>query len=256
MEEKKTVAGAAGGTLVNFVLLEQPAFDREQLIRDLQNEWALPANGEKEAPATGNLVFDADGMIAAVALIDAPVPDREAEQQAAANYWWPEAVQAAAAHRAHLLITVLPQGQAGPVDAAKLLTKVSAAACAQPGALGVMAAGTLLAPDFYRAVADTMREDVLPILNWVYFGLWQSEQGVCAYTYGLQDFELPELEILHSARRPVELRDLLAGLVMDLLEGEMELAEGQVLAMEDGTPIPVSRSIGVAVEGESLKLGF
>ena len=96
----------------------------------------------------------------------------------------------------------------------------------------------------------------MPILNWVYFGLWQSEQGVCAYTYGLQDFELPELEILHSARRPVELRDLLANLVMDLLEGEVELAEGQVLAMGDGTPIPVSRSAGVAVEGESLKLGF
>ena len=256
MEEKKNVAGAAGGTLVNFVLLEQPAFDREQLIRDLQKEWGLPVNGEKEAPATGNVVFDADGMIAAVALIDAPVPEREAEQQAKTNYWWEEAVQAAAAHRAHLLITVLPQGQEGPVEAAKLLTKVSAAACGQPGALGVMAAGTLLAPDFYRAVADTMREDVLPILNWVYFGLWQSEQGVCAYTYGLQDFELPELEILHSARRPVELRDLLANLVMDLLEGEVELAEGQVLAMGDGTPIPVSRSAGVAVEGESLKLGF
>ena len=66
MEEKKNVAGAAGGTLVNFVLLEQPAFDREQLIRDLQKEWGLPVNGEKEAPATGNVVFDADGMIAAV----------------------------------------------------------------------------------------------------------------------------------------------------------------------------------------------
>ena len=113
MEEKKTVAGAAGGTLVNFVLLEQPAFDREQLIRDLQNEWGLPVNGEKEAPATGNVVFDADGMIAAVALIDAPVPEGEAEQQAKTNYWWEEAVQAAAAHRAHLLITVLPQGQIG-----------------------------------------------------------------------------------------------------------------------------------------------
>ena len=43
---------------------------------------------------------------------------------------------------------------------------------------------------------------------------------------------------------------------MDLLEGNLELAEGQVLAAGDGVPVPVSRSAGVAVEGESFKLGF
>lgn len=256
MEEKKTAAEATRGTLVNFVLLAQPQWDRAQLIRDLNEEWGLPVDGAKEAPATGNLVFDTEGMIVAVALIDAPVPEGEAETQAKNNYWWPEAVQAAAAHKAHLLITVLPQGQAGPVAAAKLLTKVSASACNQPGALGVMAAGTLLAPDFYRTVADTMREDVLPILNWVYFGLWQSEQGVCAYTHGLQDFDRPELEILHSNRHPVEVRDLLAGLVMDLLEDDIKLTEGQTVAAADGRALTVRRSAGVAVEGESFKIEF
>ena len=43
---------------------------------------------------------------------------------------------------------------------------------------------------------------------------------------------------------------------MDLLEGDLELAEGQVLAAGDGVPVQVSRSAGVAVEGESFKLGF
>ena len=113
MQEKKTAAQAAQGTLVNFVLLERPHWDRAGMIRALKEEWGLPVDGEKEPPATGNLVFDTDGMIVAVALIDAPVPEGEAEQQAKTNYWWPQAVQAAAAHQAHLLITVLPQDRPG-----------------------------------------------------------------------------------------------------------------------------------------------
>ena len=37
---------------------------------------------------------------------------------------------------------------------------------------------------------------------------------------------------------------------------EILSAEGQVLAAGDGVPGAVSRSAGVAVEGESVKLGF
>ena len=70
MQEKKTAAQAAQGTLVNFVLLERPHWDRAGMIRALKEEWGLPVDGEKEPPATGNLVFDTDGMIVAVALLN------------------------------------------------------------------------------------------------------------------------------------------------------------------------------------------
>lgn len=54
-----------------------------------------------------------------------------------------------------------------------------------------------------------MNDDELPLLDWIYFGLYRSEKGMCAYTYGMQMFGKLEMEVLDSAASPQELRDFL-----------------------------------------------
>ena len=98
-------SSSAAGVFAGFVLLSDCSWDKEKLIRDLREEWNL--NAEEEGTQQEDILyFDSDGMTAAVTLIAAPVPEREAEINAAANYMWPEAVKTAEAHKAQLMVAV------------------------------------------------------------------------------------------------------------------------------------------------------
>ena len=52
-------------------------------------------------------------------MMDAPVPDGEAEANAANNYMWPEAVETVKTHKAHLMVAVM--GTDAPVKERGLL---------------------------------------------------------------------------------------------------------------------------------------
>ena len=68
--------------------------------------------------------------------------------------------------------------------------KVIATCLKQPHVIGVYVSGTVFQPEFYIEVADMMKgdENALPVLDWVYFGLYQSEEGNNVYTYGMTAF--------------------------------------------------------------------
>ena len=42
--------------------------------------------------------------------------------------------------------------------------------------------GVVFEPRFYEGFANMMKEDELPIFNWVWFGLYRSEGGLNGYT--------------------------------------------------------------------------
>ena len=70
-EERKEKAGA----FVGFVLLSEDEWDKEQLIRDLQEEWDIDATEDDDEVCDDALVFQIGDMIAAASLMQAPVPD-------------------------------------------------------------------------------------------------------------------------------------------------------------------------------------
>ena len=108
-EDQMALEQPEGGTFLAFVLLEQPEWDGEQFKRDLRDLWGIPCFTQETGGEDGEgaLVFEADGMTAAVHLYPFPVPHGEAEENAAHNYLWPEAQEAARRHRGQLLISVL-----------------------------------------------------------------------------------------------------------------------------------------------------
>ena len=129
---------AVRGDLPAFVLLEQPEWDGEQFKRDLRDLWGIPCFTQETGGEDGEgaLVFEADGMTAAVHLYPFPVPHGEAEENAAHNYLWPEAAESAARHRGQLLVTVLPREESVR-EAAILQVKLVCAACRQAGCWGL-----------------------------------------------------------------------------------------------------------------------
>ncbi|WP_130862130.1 DUF4261 domain-containing protein [Bacilliculturomica massiliensis] len=205
----------------------------------------------------GTLVFRVGNCLAALSLMPAPIPEGEAEYYARANYMWPEAEEVTKTHQAHILAAVLPHGETA-VEAGKLFTKMVCACLAEDNAIGVYTSGTVYQPEFYTEVAELMKEDEeeLPILDWVYLGLYRTGDKNNAYTYGLTAFGRDEIEVVGSGRSLEELRDFLYQIVCYVICYDVTLLPGETIGFSEEERLPITRSKGAALEGDSLKIEY
>ena len=99
-------------------------------------------------------------------------------------------------------------------------------------------------------------EDALPMLDWVYFGLYQSEEGNNVYTYGMTAFGKEEMEILGSKHGLIELQRFMLGIACYVIGSDVTLHEGETLGVSKEQRLPIIRSKGVSVEGMTLKIEY
>ena len=185
------------------------------------------------------------------------IPDNEAEINAENNYMWPEAVEVAKAHKAHIIVAVLGEEEK-LLERGKLFTKAMAVCCKQKYATGVYTSGVVFEPRFYEGFADMMKEDELPIFNWIWFGLYRSEGGLNGYTYGMDVFGKEEMEVLNTDAEPEELRDFLASLASYVLACDVTLQDGETIGFSADDKHTITRSPGVSLPEEqmTLKIGY
>ncbi len=248
-EEKK-----GNGSFLGFALLSDNSWDKAQLIRDLKDDWGLDATEDSDSDKN-SLVFPVGIMMASIALMPAPIPEGEAEQNAANNYMWPEAVNITKSHKAHFMVAVL-----GPepdvIKKGELFAKLLACCCKQKNILGIYTSGTVYEPDFYKAAAEMMKEGCLPILNWIWFGLYRSEVGVCCYTYGMGQFDKDEMEVLDVNAQPSEVRNFLLDLVSYVLDNNVTLNDGETIGFSAEDKHLITRSTGISLPGITLKISY
>ena len=250
------------GSFAGSVLLSEAEWDKEQLIRDLREEWGIadeePDEGDEEdANSDDAVVMRVGNMMLIVTLFHGHIPDNEAEINAENNYMWPEAVEAAKAHKAHIMVAVLGEEE-NLLERGKLFTKAMAVCCKQKYATGVYTSGVVFEPRFYEGLADMMKEDELPIFNWIWFGLYRSEGGLNGYTYGMDVFGKEEMEVLNADAEPEELRDFLASLASYVLACDVTLQDGETIGFAADDKHAITRSPGVSLPEEqmTLKIGY
>lgn len=247
------------GVFTGFVLLSKGEWDKEQFIRDMKEKWDIAVDEYDESEEKGDdaLVFEVGDMFAAVSLATYPIPGGEAELNAENNYMWPDAVKIAREHCAHLMVAVLGKEE-DLLEKGKLFTKLVAACCRQRYATGVYTSGVVFEPRFYEGLADMMKEDELPIFNWVWFGLYRSEGGLNGYTYGMDVFGKEEMEVLNTDAEPEELRDFLASLASYVLVCDVTLQDGETIGFSADDKHTITRSPGVSLPEEqmTLKIGY
>ena len=244
------------GVFAGFVLMSRISWSKRQLIRDLKEMWGISAEEDDEDSNDGALVFEVDGRIAAISLMRGPIPNGEAEANAENNYMWPDAVDVAREHRAHLLVFVGEKDDDDLVERGKLFVKLLAACCRQESAAGIYTSGVVFQPEFYDAMAGMMNEDELPIFNWIWFGLYRTENGISGYTYGLRTFGREEIEVLNAEAEPGDVRDFLANLVSYQLECDVRLKDGETIGFSENDRHTISLSEGVALPGMTLKVSY
>ena len=257
-EEKTDRKGSFAGS----VLLSKAEWDKEQLIRNLREEWGIvdeePDEGDEDDENSDDaVVMRVGGMMLIVTLFHGHIPDNEAEINAENNYMWPEAVEVAKAHKAHIVVAVLGEEEK-LLERGKLFTKAMAVCCKQKYATGVYTSGVVFEPRFYEGLADMLKEDELPIFNWVWFGLYRSEGGLNGYTYGMDVFGKEEMEVLNTDAEPEELRDFLASLASYVLACDVTLQDGETIGFSADDKHTITRSPGISLPEEqmTLKIGY
>ena len=243
------------GVFTGFVLLSKAEWNKEQFIRDMKEKWdiAVDEYDKSEEKDDDALVFEVGDMLAAVSLAAYPIPGGEAEGNAENNYMWEDAVKVAKEHRAHLMVAVLGKEE-DLLEKGKLFTKAVAACCRQEYATGIYTSGVVFEPRFYEGFAEQMREDELPIFNWIWFGLWRDEHGLNGYTYGMASFGKDEMEVLGTDAKPGDLRDFLASLASYVLENDVELHDGETIGFAEDDKHTITRSPGVGLPEEQMTL--
>lgn len=246
------------GSFAGSVLLSEAEWDKKQLIRDLREEWGIvdeePDEGnEDDENSDDAVVMRVGGMMLIVTLFHGHIPDNEAEMNAENNYMWPEAVEAAKAHRAHIMVAVLGEEEK-LLERGRLFTKAMAVCCRQKYATGVYTSGVVFEPRFYEGFAGMMKEDELPIFNWIWFGLYRSEGGLNGYTYGMDVFGKEEMEVLNVDAEPEELRDFLASLASYVLACDVTLKDGETIGFSADDKHAITRGPGVSLPEEQMTL--
>ena len=246
------------GSFAGSVLLSKAEWDKEQLIRDLREEWGIvdeePDEGDEDVENSDDaVVMRVGNMMLIVTLFHGHIPDNEAEINAENNYMWPEAVEVAKAHKAHIMVAVLGEEEK-LLERGKLFTKAMAMCCKQKYATGVYTSGVVFEPRFYEGLADMLKKDELPIFNWVWFGLYRSEGGLNGYTYGMDVFGKEEMEVLNTDAEPEELRDFLASLASYVLACDVTLQDGETIGFSADDKHTITRSPGVSLPEEQMTL--
>ena len=246
------------GSFAGSVLLSKVEWDKEQLIRDLREEWGIvdeePDEGDEDDENSDDaVVMRVGGMMLIVTLFHGHIPDNEAEINAENNYMWPEAVEVTKAHKAHIMVAVLGEEEK-LLERGKLFTKAMAVCCKQKYATGVYTSGVVFEPRFYEGLADMLKKDELPIFNWVWFGLYRSEGGLNGYTYGMDVFGKEEMEVLNTDAEPEDLRDFLASLASYVLACDVTLQDGETIGFSADDKHTITRSPGVSLPEEQMTL--
>ena len=244
-------------TFVGFVLLDEVRFDAEKYVKDLKDDWNLDYDFEI-TQEDNTIIADYNGMIMTASLMPAPIPDNEAVEQAKTNYRWKEAIEAAEKHKAHLLVSVINRGDMDNIEGAKHYVKLLANATKQEGCLGINILGTVIHPQMYYDFAKLYDEnDDFPIENIVYIGLYGDENNtVSGYTYGLEQFGKKEIEIIKSSEEAEEVYNFLASISDYIITSDVVLNDGETIGFSEEQKIQISVSEGIALDGETVKLGF
>lgn len=245
-----------------FVLLNTHECDLEMIKAHLLRDWNITYNesddeGQIEQDKDGMLVFEVEGCTVAVGYMDTPVPNGEAEYFAQSNYLWREAVETTKTHVAHIIVAVLNSNESSPLDRGKLYVKLASSCLKLPNAIGIYTSGTVFQPALFVQLAEVMKsEDEFPLLNLIHFGLVGSEAGVSGYTVGMNLFGKDEIEVIDSQTSPTELRDFLIDIAGYVIEQDVVLRDGETIGFSAEHRLPITRSNGVYVEGNSLKIKF
>lgn len=250
------------GRFTAFVLLSDKSWDKERLREDLKSDWGIDPeyesdaeDGERDASRCDAELFEIGTQRVMLGFMDIPVPDGEAEHNAAMNYTWKEAVEVTKTHQAQIIVAIMGEHKSA-IEDGKLFIKVVSSLCKQENVIGVYANGVVYQPQFYLAMKKMLEEGMFPIFGLIWFGVGRTDKGFDVYTVGMNRFGKDDMEILDSNEDPNELKDFMVDMAGYCIEEDVILHDGETIGVSAEQRCKITRSEGVCVDGMTLKIAY
>lgn len=236
-----------GTVLIN----DRTPLDFKAIPAALKNEWGVRVDSVSQAEKT--LVLYTPAATVMLANMDYPAPPAEIQGAAGLAWMWETAAEEAIRHQSQVIISVIGADNKA-VELYKLFTRVAAAVLDHTRSCGVYmnAQYVLQSRAFYLQAARNLSEKALPVYCWVNFGMVQQEGLSNAYTYGMQEFGLPDLEIFKSRHSLQEAHAILYDIVSDALLRNTRLEEGSVIETLEGQKITLKLTKSALLEGQTV----
>ena len=228
-KKKKADISQDSKIILGMIMLNDgSSFDIENFTNDFKSNY----NGNIQEPSGDNasFVFKIDGEMVAIGQMPVPIPAGDIEETAQYAYNWQSALEDTKNHKSHLIVSLMQGGQ-DQIKRFKIFTKVLCSLLRTTDTIGVYKGNqSLLIPkDDYLSEAEAICADYLPLNLWIYVGLRVKDNGNLGYTYGLKEFNKPEIEIVNSSRSLEDIRGFLFNVACYVLEYKVTFQEGQTV---------------------------
>lgn len=247
---------AENSMILGMVLLtEVQTLDLHKLTQSLKSSWDLDA--EVSGSGDDANVLQIQGYTIGLLEIPMPIPEEEIERVSAYQYFWPNILEEASTHQAHIIISLL-QADKDPILENLLFSQITASILELSPSLGVYLGGRtlLLSKTFYLENLRIMQNKGLPIYTWIYFGLRQENDKNSVYSFGLKDFQKTEMEILDSEHSFEDLLTMIYTFTHYVLESNIELKNGETIGLSEDQKLNITLSPGKYLEGDTLKISY
>lgn len=200
----------------------------------------------------GNMVTVERGTeaIGFLAHVPAPIPNGEAEHNAAGNFLWKNGQAEAARHRSHVIVANSGGGQPTPVQSALIVTRLALVALQIFDGLGVYWGNASVSNSraaFEDFCAD-ISEEHLPLPVWLRYQLVRSQAGgIGLYTLGMAQFDLMEIEVDHCRRDVQQLFEFVSNIAHYLIQNGPVIRDGNTVGGSPEERIVV-RHLGSMIE--------
>ncbi|MCQ4085965.1 DUF4261 domain-containing protein [Saccharibacillus sp. JS10] len=238
-------------TLTRYILLKNA---QEPQLDSVLPKLRLQGVDAEGGVANGQVIVHYRGMTATAEYVPSPLPNQEAEENSRYNRLWPTAEQEISGYAAQMVVTLrnAPNGLSGH----RFLTQTIAALLdGELNTLAVYSAPLLISRADYLASAELLQEQQeVPVNLWVFVGLYRSASSGAAYTHGMVDFGLDELELLNSQRSDQEVLEVMFAVVHRMVSRNMKVAGGETMQLGAERELKLLKSAGVALEGVTVKV--
>ena len=255
---KKNKVKTQGGPFTSYVLLRKAEFNLEKLVAVIKKDWNITVSSGSVNNEKNVLACTIDGILATVTLVRMPVPNGKAVEDAQRNFRWEEAVDVVSEHKAHLIVSVLPQYES-LAKTSTIMVQLCSSCMKQSNAIAVNSISTVFAKDFYVDLAEEyIKDKSIPIWNLVFIGIYSRDEGktISAYTYGLKLFLKDEIEILDSISDPNNIIELITDVATYVIEDDITLNDSETIGFSEEQKLQITKSESIILPFDTIKIAF
>ncbi|MCB0524792.1 MAG: hypothetical protein R3A50_15940 [Saprospiraceae bacterium] len=223
--------------------------DGGKLLNSLRSSWKIKTDSVNISDKT--IVFNSGLATVMIAQLNYPADPVEIKTAAKLSWMWPSADEETSGNKSQIVVSVIGPSRS-TLDLHMLFTKVSAAILeiTQSSAVYMSSRYLLVSKGFFSAAARNMTDNkTIPLYCWVYFG---NPGNGGAFTFGMQEFGKPNLEIVQSNMSSSEIHSVIYDAALTIIKYNAGPDKEQALTTEEGSKLIIKPAKGVLLEGEDV----